>query len=124
VTSIYLTVSPPIHPVSVLFPLLKFALILFAIKKFEAALPVFDVFRPSSLVNISIFVMINSLKPFVVLEDPSEGVSVEQSELSLDLLVVAPNTLENCTFAEVVDSSPLSLPLPEFSLVSILVYVF
>ncbi len=68
--------------------------------------------------------MINSLKSFVVLEDPSEGVSVEQGELSLDLLVVAPNTLENCTFAEIVDSSSLSLPLPEFSLVSILVYVF
>lgn len=41
-----------------------------------------DISRPSALVDVSIFIGINSLKSFVVTEGASENVSIEKSELS------------------------------------------
>ena len=81
----------------------------------------FEIVLPGTLINVPIFVMVDTLVPLVATKCALEDISIEESLLTFYFWVVVPETLEDCSFAEVVDSLALTSSLMKYASVAVLV---
>lgn len=105
-----------------LLPIQEFSLVTLADLQDQPSPPVLHIIPPLPVVEIAILVLVGPLVAQVILEGPVEDVSVEQDQLSLQLLVVAPGAIEDCALAEVVRPSALLLPLVEVAHVFVFIH--
>jgi hypothetical protein len=113
--------GPAVLSKSVLRSLIELSLIL--LPYFERQLPqtLFEIAFPESPIDISIFVLIESIVAEVVLEQTLKDISIEEHQSAFDFEVIFPATFEASIFAELVDAPAVLLSVEKLALVLVLV---
>jgi hypothetical protein len=85
---------------------------------------VLHVFLPLAIVEVSILVLVCPLIAQVVLKGAIEDITIEQDQLTVKLLIIAPSATEDSAFAKVVCPSALLLSLVEVAHEFIFIHEF
>lgn len=77
-----ITRVPTIASISVLSPLVKITFIRLLIVEYEFACSLLQIILPETLIDISIFIVVNSLESEVISEGAPEDISIKQPKFS------------------------------------------